>query len=249
MQDAVSIPSAEAGLSAQQHFVPDMPEGYRGDLVGLANALAAARVLLTVKQRMFLNEYFAAGMDGALAAVAAGYEPSIARRVAAQLLRLPAMANAIDCVIRYHSAKSELRLEDLKDELFNIAKSNIGDFFDVDGSGDTRLTLSPGTDRKKLAAIQSITISRTQTQFGQNENIKFSMHSKLSAIDTLLKMLQVKGIAEEAASTSVTNNNLSVTNIAIVPVPSGQFLPAPEREFVEIERTPLIVDHRKVEDT
>jgi phage terminase small subunit len=219
-----------------------MPEGYRADLVALANALAAARALLTTKQRVFLDEYFASGMDGPLAAVAAGFDPSIARRTAANLLKLPAMLTAIEAVMNYHTAKSQMRVEELKEELFSIATSNIGDFFDTDSSGDMRLTLSPDTDRKKLAAIQSISISRTQTQFGQNENIKFSMHSKLAAIDTLLKMLHVKGVAEEAANPSVVNNNLSVTNIAIVPVPSGTFLPAPVVEHTPLARTPLI-DH------
>jgi len=97
-------------------------------------------------------------------------------------------------------------------------------------------------DDIRWRAVKSI--KRTETKFGTN--VEYVLFDKLSAIEKLIKILAPSqeppdGSQGGGNTTNVTNNN--VTQIAVVPVPSGVFLPAPPSPYIASDDPGKIIEH------
>jgi phage terminase small subunit len=251
MNQQVALPQSRFGISQTRYNLPALPDNLpERSLLQAANTLNEHRYFrLTVKQRLFVDEYFACGFDEAAAALKAGLAETEedAPRVGRKLLRKEYIRDAVDAAFDYHRESVKISLPEIIGEIRKVAFSNMGDYFTADANGEPQLCL-PGEDQRHLlAAIQEITVDEYKEGRGDNarecKRVKFKLYSKLEALEKLLKIANVKGVAEEPAQVTVNNtnnNSVSVTAINIVPVPSGQFIPAPQRPDMLVEHSPLI---------
>lgn len=179
---------------------------------------------LTNKQRKFVSALFGNGFNVQKAAKTA--DPTMTAVVAARKGKywysLPTVQHAIEVAYTYFDEAQKVRFEDLVGELRAIAFSNIMDFHKLDPrTKEPVLNLPSDPNDPKLKAIAEITTE--DTKFGVKSKIK--VHDKLSAIEKLLKIL-------DPSKDDPNKNALGVVvhNINIIPVPAGQFLPAPQVE-------------------
>ena len=225
-------------LSALPDAIPEQ------DALTAANKLNEHRYRkLTTKQRVFVDAYLGNNMDATKAALEAGFAEDEAVKVGKKLLRRTEIQQAIQYALEYYSEATKLRFERLVEELKIIALTNITDLVDP-ATVEVRDDID--VDDIRWRAVKSI--KRTETKFGTN--VEYVMFDKLSAIEKLLKILapsQEPPDGQGGNTTNVTNNN--VTQIAVVPVPSGVFLPAPPSPYVASDDPGLIIDHSSAAPT
>lgn len=252
MQPIATIPNPQFGLSRQRQ---GLPEGYdalpgEAELVAATNRLNEIRFnKLTHKQRFFLDSYITHGQDGLVAAREARLvgddEPDkAAHHAAARLLRKSYMVEALDAWFAWSAARAKIQAPDLMRGLLPLATSNMQDYVDT-ATGDVCLPLH---DRNLMAAIREIKVDVVRQGRGDDaryvEKISIKLYDKVDATMKLLKLMGHDG-AQDAPASQVNvqqNNNTNVSvNLHIMAVPSGQFLPAPERpEGPSIEREPIL---------
>lgn len=258
MRADIPLPQDRFGMSQQRYNLPAVPEALpdRDVLVAANNLNDHRHYGLTTKQRLFIDEYFRNGFDEAKAAVASGmvaWEPNDkeARRVGRKLLRKPYIAKAVDLAFAYYAEATKVHLPAVIQEIKLLAFANAGDYWTFDDNGDPQPRMPADHERAKLAAIQEIQVDVHTEGRGDEarevKRIKFKTYNKLDALEKLLKIAGVRGVAvPDPVAPSVNVDASSVTNVSVinlVPVPSGQFVPAPNREAVSaplIESSPLI---------
>lgn len=251
MQPVATIPNPQYGLSRMRQ---GLPEGYDA-LPGEAKLVAATNKLneirfnsLTHKQRFFLDSYITHGQDGLAAAREARLvgddEPdSAANHAAARLLRKPYMVKAVEAWFEWSAARAEIQAPELIRGLLPLATSNMADYVSKDG--DIAL---PIHDRALMAAVKEIRVDVVRQGRGEDaryvEKISLKLYDKVDATMKLLKLMGHDG-AQDQPGTQVNvqqnNTNTIAVNLQIMPVPSGQFLPAPEKpEGSMIAREPIL---------
>jgi phage terminase small subunit len=217
-------------LGSQPEHIPQQ------DALLAANKLNEQRYLkLTNKQRVFLDCYLANNFDATKAALEVGYAEEEAARVGRKILKRAEMQEAIQLALAYHSEATKLRVETLIEELKIIALTPLTDVVDPD-TAEIRPEIDTDSDLR-MRIIKKIKV--TETKYGTNREIE--AYDRMAAIDKLIKILQPSLLPDEGAGSGGTTNNTTsnVTNhvtqmVAIVPVPSGQFLPAPPSPY-EVE--------------
>lgn len=208
------------------HSMPDRA------LLAAANKLNIIRYKrLSTKQRQFVDYYLCYFKEG-MAAKVAGFVPmdctdEEADRCGRSVLRIGVVREAIEAAFEYYNESRSIKLDRVLEEIKAVAFANIADFFVPDENGNPVLRMPDPDDpnsRHLLAAVSEITVSTAKIGGGKNAqeivNTKFKMHSKLSALETLLKVANVKGVAAPDKSEGQTNN-IAVTQINIMPVPKG----------------------------
>lgn len=246
----MALPELPAGVYGQDRRLFDTLDRNlpHREVLQAANKLNRMRYnTLSFKQRLFVDEYLMSGFDPIAAARAAKFvtdedNDNVARKTGEALLRKPYIQAVLDAALDYYKEKRNLKLDDIVDELKAIAFSNVGDFFKPTGEDNTPMLVMPSPDdprnRQLLSAVSEITVSTAKIGGGKNAqeivNTKFKMHSKLTALDQLMKIMNVKGIVSEAAAAPVTN--LSIGTINIVAVPRGHFFKH-EDESKQLELT------------
>lgn len=257
MSDMLPLPQDRFGFSQQRYNLPPVPTGLPNrDALIAANNLNDHRFYgLTAKQRLFIDEYFRNGFDATKAALAAGWATTDheARKIGRALLRKAYIAKAIDLAFAYYGEATKVNLPAVINEINNIAFSNMGDYFTVGPDGDPRVCMPSDDERQKLAALSEIQVETYMEGRGRDsrevKRIKFKTYNKLDALEKLLKIAGVRGVANEPAAApnvKVDVDASTVTNVSVinlVPVPHGQFIPAPERAENStplIEHSPLI---------
>ena len=248
----MSQPNFPVGMFGQDDRIFDLVG--RGlpdrEIAEAANKLNFIRYRkLSTKQRIFVDYYLETGFNEALSARQAGFvdrdsTDEEARRAARSVLRIGVVREAIEAAYEYYQRTRAIKLDPIVDEIKAIAFANIADFFVPDEDGNPVLRMPDPNDpasRALLASISEITVSTTKIGGGKNAqeivNTKFKMHSKLTALEQLLKIANVKGIvsgAQAAADAVNTTNNLNITTVNILPVPSGHFF-KDENEVKTIE--------------
>lgn len=252
MHPLLPIPNPQYGLSQKRH---GLPEGYAQDSleaeqVNALNALNEIRFNgLTHKQRFFLDSYIMHSMDGLAAAREARLVPDDesdkqANNAAARLLRKPYMVRALSAYAAWTSAKAKINAPTLIKELVPLALSNMLDYIDK----KTGEVILPVDDPAKMSAIKEIRVDKVKMGRGEDsyfvEKTSLKLYDKTDAIMKFLKLIGHDAAQDQpAAQVNVqqnNTNNVSVT-LQIMPVPTGQFLPAPERpESSVIERQPIL---------
>ncbi|MDO1446278.1 terminase small subunit [Rhodocytophaga aerolata] len=140
--------------------------------------------MLNQRQTVFVNEYLRSG-NAYQAALAAGYSETYAKARSHELLENVGIKSAIEKFNQAMAEKTIVTIEKLVEELSKIAFANIGDFIDSDHvcKDFTQIDVS------KAAAISSIKTTITKGKDYQTTTKEFKLHSKLDAIDKLMKHL------------------------------------------------------------
>lgn len=252
------LPAAQFGMTLERFNLPDGPAVIpHADTLRAANAFNDARYhRLTHQQRVFVDAYLSNGFDAGKAALEAfySYDEKEAEKIGRKLVKKKYIAEALGLAMAYYTEKSKVRREDLIAELRNIAHASQADFFKNDGHGDPYLEMPSEDDpryKAKMAAVSEIVVESFKEGRGPSarevKRVKFKLYDKLSAIDKLWKWCDVQeGIQAAAERGAVTNNTTHNHNGAtiiqqfnIVPVPSGEFVPAPENPYT-IEHQPML---------
>jgi phage terminase small subunit len=113
---------------------------------------------LSVKRQRFVDEYLI-DLNGAQAAIRAGYLPTSAKVTASRLLTDDNVAAAITARREQLSRHAEVTAERVVDELAKIAFANMSDFIDVDENGCTTVRHGALADRTLAAAIDQFDIT------------------------------------------------------------------------------------------
>jgi phage terminase small subunit len=256
------LPAAQFGMTLERFNVPSGPVVIpHADVLRAANDFNDARYhRLTYQQRVFVDTYLSNGFDVGDAALKAFYttDPDEAVKIGRRIIKKKYMVDALGLAMNYYTERSKVRRDDLIAELKTIAHANQGDFFKNDGDGDPYLEMPNNSDpdfRRKMAAVSEVVVESYTEGRGpaarEVKRIKFKLHDKLAAIKILWAWCDVQdGISSgQQAGTTTVNNNTTVNNgsttiqqFNIVPVPSGEFVPAPKNPYlIEHEEMPQSV--------
>lgn len=139
--------------------------------------------MLSIRQSVFLEQYLLSG-NATQAALKAGYSRKTARSQAQRLLTNVYIQTAIKNFQNKVEEKTAVTLERVVLELTKVAFSDIGDVLEVEGDEIRVKNLSELSPNVRHAISE---ITETDSKYGRRRSIK--LHSKLSAIDQLMKHL------------------------------------------------------------
>lgn len=255
MSDVV-LPDARYGVSATRHNVTAIAPGSKRTVIEAANAFNEHRYRnMTMRQRIFVDAYLQNGQDATLAAMEAGYSRESAVSAGIALASRPSIKRACALAMAYAAAKTDLCLEDVVNEIRKIAFGSTKQFWKADENGEPRLVI-PEEGDDALDAVQEITVEHYMEGRGDNarevKRVKLKMYDKMPALKQLFTYLAPKEQATPAPASGGLpqggdaghTTNVSVTSFNLVPVPSGQFIPAPIAPPVPMveHKPPLTID-------
>ncbi len=146
---------------------------------------------MTPRQQRFVEEYLL-DLNAHQAALRAGYSPRTARQIATQLLRKPAIAEAIRQAMAARAERMRVSADRVIQELARVAFADIGRFLEADGVTLKNLDRIPADDR---AAVQEVaTAGKTGAV------LRLRLHDKLRALDGLARHLGLYGKTARALS-------------------------------------------------
>jgi phage terminase small subunit len=135
------------------------------------------------RKKVFVQEYLVSG-NATQAALKAGYSPKTARSQGQRLLTNVDIQTAIKNFQNKMEEKTTVTLERVVLELTKVAFSDIGEVMDVEDNNLRIKNLSELSSDVRAAIAE---ITETDTAFGKRRSIK--LHSKLTALDMLMKHL------------------------------------------------------------
>jgi phage terminase small subunit len=154
---------------------------------------------LTVKQKLFTAEYLT-DLNATKAAERAGYSKKTAKAQGARLLTNVDISAEIARVQEKRFQRLGITDDAVLQELAKIAFANMMDYITVDPNGATCVDLSRLT-RDQAAAISEITIDKSVERIGtasggrgafeRIRRVKFRLHDKLAALETLGRHLKL----------------------------------------------------------
>jgi phage terminase small subunit len=154
--------------------------------------------LLTKRQRLFVAEYLV-DLNGAQAAVRAGYSARWAKEIAYQTLARPAVAAAIRRAQAKRLAALGAEADGVIGELSAIGRANLLDYMRLDAEGMPVFDLS-GLDRVRAAALSEVMVEEVG---GDVRRIRVRMHDKIAALDKLPRHHGLYGGRETPQSETV----------------------------------------------
>lgn len=138
---------------------------------------------LTPKQELFINEYLI-DLNATQAAIRAGYSEKTAQEIGAENLSKPMIQAAIQKAQAKTAKKLEITRDMIADEYRKLAFSDMRKFSKWTPDGVTLID-SKELDDDSAACVAEV--SQTVTKDGGS--IKFKLHDKKGALDSLSKML------------------------------------------------------------
>lgn len=150
---------------------------------------------LSPRRARFVEEYLI-DLNGARAAIRAGYPPRTANVRAAQLLAIRSVRAAVDEAIARRAARAEVKQDDVLRELMRIAQSDPADAFNDDGSLKPMRDMSVET-RRAIASVETDElwggVGEDRAQIGITRKVKFWPKTQaLEALGRHLKMFTDK---------------------------------------------------------
>lgn len=146
---------------------------------------------LTANQEAFCQAYLI-DLNGTNAAIAAGYSEKSARSQASKLLAMPEIQDRIDFLNRERQARVQITSDMILLELLKIARTDIGQAFDVNGNMKP-INEIPEDVRRAIQAIEVDELFEGQgherTQVGLTKKIKF--WDKVKSLELLGKHLKL----------------------------------------------------------
>lgn len=148
----------------------------------------SAQQKLTRKQQKFVEEYLV-DLNGAQAAIRAGYSAASAKEIACENLTKPHIAAAIDAALAKTPGVTRTRIVN---ELALIGFSNMLDYIQPQPDGTAYVDLSQLT-RDQAAAIGEVTVEDYVEGRGEDgravKRVKFKLSDKQGALEKLGKVL------------------------------------------------------------
>lgn len=138
---------------------------------------------LTAKQQRFVDEYMI-DCNATQAAIRAGYSKKSAEKIGHQLLEKTRVICAIKELQKAARKKAIITFDRLLLENRAMALSNIDDYLTFDASG-VSIKDSRTLTRRQLSAISEVSETRTD----KSVTVKFKLHNKIAAGETIIKML------------------------------------------------------------
>jgi phage terminase small subunit len=178
-------------------------------------SLPPARPLqpLNERQSRFVEEFCKDLSDAAAAAVRAGYAVKGAKEAAYRLRALPNVAAAIEQRLGIITARNDLDVDSVVDELKRVAFSDIGDILDMTGEVP-KLKAAKDIPLAARRAISSVKVRRVLDGKGKQarevEIIEFRLWDKNPALEKAMKYL---GMLKDA---SPIVNTVNVVRVEIV---------------------------------
>jgi phage terminase small subunit len=136
---------------------------------------------LTDKQRRFVEEYMV-DFNATQAAIRAGYSKRTAGRIGDQNVKKLVIKEAIQAQMNALSEKTGITAERVREELGRLAFSNMDDYAEWGPGG---VTLTDSSQLSEDAARAVAEVSQTITKEGGS--IRFKLHDKKGALDSLAK--------------------------------------------------------------
>ncbi|KAI93353.1 terminase [Rhodomicrobium udaipurense JA643] len=144
---------------------------------------------LSARAAAFVREYLI-DLNGAAAAVRAGYAEKSARSTATNLLKQADVAHAIAAAQRERARRVDVTADRVIEELGRLAFANIRDFIRVDAKGQPEINLAAIADNRELfASVASFDVTDIESGRRVGRTTKIRLHDKQGALTTLLKHL------------------------------------------------------------
>jgi phage terminase small subunit len=159
--------------------------------------------VLTPKQAAFVREYML-DLNASKAAMRAGFSKKTACWIGQQLLAKPHVANAISDAQRKAADRAQVTQDDVVRELARVGFSNISNYLTF---GQDGVVLKASSDIPPEAMCAVSEVSETRTKDGGS--VRFKMHNKISALDSLCRILGFN-----AADRQNANNNTVPAELA-----------------------------------
>lgn len=157
-----------------------------------------SKPLKNPRYEQFSQAYMATNNE-TQAAKDAKYSPKTAYSKGNQLLKIVEIKGRVEYLQKQLADDCGVTAKMLMDELKKVGFSNIDDYLRIDDKGNVIGRGFDTIDRSKLAAIESIkqTTNITSNKDGEREcetrNFTFKLHSKLTAIQDMGKMIGAYG--------------------------------------------------------
>jgi hypothetical protein len=201
---------------------------------------------LSKRAQRFLYEYRRTGYNAAEAALLSNVAilPQAAHMLGDAEIKKPHMRRAIELMEKLDAVRTEFVVERDKymRKLDRIAMHNQANFLERDlVTGEPRVVIpDPAEKPEHFDAIAEIKVRTTTKGRGENRETTSEVILKpldvLRAIDLLFKLdneAKAKEVAEYETATATKDTWQPVT-FNIVPVPTGEFLPAPEPQVPQM---------------
>ncbi len=148
-------------------------------------------MMLTPKQARFVEEYIV-DLNGKQAAIRAGYSPKTAEVQASRMLRYAQVQAALKAAMEARSKRTQITADRVVTELAKLAFANLGDYLPEQLEADPYKHLQ-GLDRGRRAALEEVQVEHFVERRGEDarqvRRIKFKVHDKNSALDSLARHL------------------------------------------------------------
>jgi phage terminase small subunit len=187
---------------------------------------------LTPRQQAFVNAYLVS-LNGAAAAVAAGYSAKAANVTAAKLVAKASVRAAIDAAMAKRAERTEVRAADVIRELSRVAFSDLTDVASWTADGGVRVKDSATLTEAQRRAVLSVRSKVRTIPQGDDlppiteADVEVKLHPKIQAADLLAKHL---GLYQQAGDMvrpeTVRGFLVAVGRLLERWVPGGQVEPA-----------------------
>ena len=134
----------------------------------------------TDKQIKFCREYII-DFNGTQAAIRAGYSKKTANEQSSKMLAKVNIQDFIKKLIQEQIKRTEITADKVVEEFAKVAFANSKDYYNK----NNHLIAVPDLSDDKAAAIAEITFRKIPG--GQEDEIKYRLHSKIQALDALAK--------------------------------------------------------------
>jgi phage terminase small subunit len=157
-------------------------------------------------------------LDASKAAVEAGYSPATAKQAGHKLLKHPVVQRELEKLRARQERRLERKLDDVLDELDNLAFARMTDFAGLAAAADPVEYLRT-MDPEDAAAIQSLTIDTSTDADGKTQRrLKFTLHDKRAALVDL------------GLHRGMRRGRMQIEQVAPAPRPDVSMLDAEDRE-------------------
>jgi len=144
---------------------------------------------LSVKAAAFVREYLV-DLNGAAAAVRAGYAPRSAAVAASRLLQTQDVSEAIAAAQSERAQRTAVTADEVVQSLAAIVRANVFDFIRIDAVGKPDINFGAIANRRDLfAAVSSIDITDIESGRRVGRTTRIRLHDKQAAATTLLRHL------------------------------------------------------------
>ncbi|MEQ9126549.1 MAG: terminase small subunit [Alphaproteobacteria bacterium] len=140
---------------------------------------------MTPKQQRFVEEYLV-DLNGAQAAIRAGYAPKRASDTARKTLKNREVADAVAAGMAAKRRRAEISADRVIFEYARIAFADIAEFVRFGPDGMEILEVAT-LSKEQTAAIAEVTETKTQ----RGGTVRFKLHDKLAALNALARHLGV----------------------------------------------------------